>query len=327
MSTIGVILRGNWLNPVWLLGRRSSTALLVLLLFLGVTPAATLGQTPSTNDAFASSTVITGLVATVTGSNLGATKQFNEPNHAGNFGGASLWWRWTSPTNSSVILDTLGSGFDTLLAVYVGDLNTFSLSPVAANDDLNSTNTASKVTFSASAGTVYRIAVDGYSGQVGSIVLNLRVGAAAPQITNQPKSQIMAAGAPISLLVGAKGDQPLLYHWFKDQIIIPQATNAVFTLANAQTEDSGNYSATVSNLVGSVTSSNAGLTVGTVVITNQPGDLTIAAGYDAIFTVGATGTHPVFYQWLKDGVPVPGATNATYAITGVQAGAAGSYSV
>ncbi|MET0827547.1 MAG: hypothetical protein ABWZ89_13615, partial [Acidimicrobiales bacterium] len=53
-----------------------------------------------------------------TGNNLTATKQAGEPNHAGNAGGASLWFKWTSPVSGEVSVDTCGSGFDTLLAVY-----------------------------------------------------------------------------------------------------------------------------------------------------------------------------------------------------------------
>ena len=42
--------------------------------------------------------------AVVTGSNSNATKQVGEPNHAGNAGGKSVWWRWTAPAAGTLCL-------------------------------------------------------------------------------------------------------------------------------------------------------------------------------------------------------------------------------
>src|SRR5262245_59248541 len=65
------------------------------------------------NDNFSAPSQITGLTSTVIGSNVGATKEPGEPNHAGDSGGHSVWWMWTAPpTNIVVSLDTIGSSFD-----------------------------------------------------------------------------------------------------------------------------------------------------------------------------------------------------------------------
>src|ERR1700722_2249069 len=48
------------------------------------------------------------------------------------------------------------------------------------------------------------------------------------------------------------------------------------------------------------------------VITGQPLSQAIAAGQSALFTVAAAGTAPLSYQWLKNGVEIPGATQASY---------------
>ena len=70
---------------------------------------------------FSSRPGISGASGRVTGSNVGASKEFGEPNHAGNTGGASVnWWSWTAPATGTVTFDTQGSDFDTLLAVYRG---------------------------------------------------------------------------------------------------------------------------------------------------------------------------------------------------------------
>ena len=73
----------------------------------------------------------------------------------------SLWWAWTPAASGTATIDTLGSSFDTVLAVYTGTkLNR--LAVIAANDDIPSGGGASRVAFSAVAGTTYRIAVDGF---------------------------------------------------------------------------------------------------------------------------------------------------------------------
>jgi hypothetical protein len=106
-------------------------------------------------------------------SNRFATKQAGEPDHAGEPGGASIWFKWTSPRSGPVSVDTCGSSFDTLLAVYTGaSLET--LSPVQGNDDsAGKCAPQSKLSFNAVANTVYRIAVDGKVGEEGSVELRV----------------------------------------------------------------------------------------------------------------------------------------------------------
>ncbi|MGH7968759.1 MAG: pre-peptidase C-terminal domain-containing protein, partial [Limisphaerales bacterium] len=129
------------------------------------------GNAPA-NDNFAQRASIVGSPVTVTGSNVGATKEPNEPAHAGNPGGASVWWSWTAPANGTYAITTRGSSFDTILGLYVGS-SVSSLALVAANDDGPNMGTASLVSFTATAGTTYQIAVDGYGGASGDIILSV----------------------------------------------------------------------------------------------------------------------------------------------------------
>ncbi len=130
---------------------------------------------PPSNDSFANRSTVTGNSWQQTGSNLYATKEAGEPNHANNAGGQSVWWTWTAPANGPVVLHTSGSAFDTLLAVYTGSAAN-SLTTVASNDDATS-GTTSRLSFTAVAGTPYQIAVDGKNagGSIasGSITLSL----------------------------------------------------------------------------------------------------------------------------------------------------------
>jgi subtilisin family serine protease len=121
------------------------------------------------NDNFVSGIPLTGSAGSTTGSNVGATKEAGEPNHAGDSGGSSVWWQWTAPANGSFEFNTLGSNFDTLLAAYTGN-SVNGLAQVAANDDAGATS-QSRIIISAQAGQTYHIGVDGFRGASGSIAL------------------------------------------------------------------------------------------------------------------------------------------------------------
>jgi subtilase family serine protease len=136
------------------------------------TGALTVLAPATSNNSFAAATVLTGTAVTVTGTNVGATKEAGEPSIAGNAGGKSVWYAWTAQSSGKVTLTTQGSNFDTLLGVYTGSA-VASLTLVASNDDVSRNNRTSAVTFNAVAGTTYRIAVDGYNGASGTITLNL----------------------------------------------------------------------------------------------------------------------------------------------------------
>jgi len=130
--------------------------------------------TPPPNDMFANRITITGTNATINGTSLGATKEPGEPDHAGDSGGASVWWSWVAPVGGDVQVSTTGSTFDTLLAVYTGTSVT-TLTMIASNDDdPAATDFTSKVVFTAAIGQTYQIAVDGYAGDSGAITLRLQ---------------------------------------------------------------------------------------------------------------------------------------------------------
>lgn len=133
---------------------------------------------PPPNDNFANAQIIGGCSGTVTGTNVSATKETGEPAHWPASPGSirSVWYQWQAPASTSVTIDTIGSAYDTLLAVYTGT-SVGGLTLVQNNDDIASGNTVSRVTFTATQGTTYRIAVDGFDnggsgGDTGNIVLN-----------------------------------------------------------------------------------------------------------------------------------------------------------
>ncbi len=125
------------------------------------------------NDNFINAISLTGISGQTTGSNRGATKETGEPDHAGSSGGESVWWTWTAPETEYFYFDTHGSSFNTLLGVYTGP-DVDSLTEIAGNGDDGSDNDNSSLTFQAQSGVRYYIAVDGWYGQSGDIVLNRR---------------------------------------------------------------------------------------------------------------------------------------------------------
>src|SRR6266480_4519866 len=135
------------------------------------------------SDYFATCVTLNGAYGTESDDNTYATKEPGEPNHAGNAGGKSLWYCWTATNNTPMTIDTIGSSFDTLLAVYTGT-SVSNLTLVASNDDINAPNNRqSRVTFTPTTGTTYRIAVDGFGGASGMVVLNWnQLGSALPDM-------------------------------------------------------------------------------------------------------------------------------------------------
>ena len=127
------------------------------------------------NDNFTNRIVITGLVSTVTGSNVNATMESGEPFHYLSTGGKSVWWTWTAPASGPVVMDTIGSSFDTIMAVYTNSTLPTNIFNRIASDNDSGGNLKSRVSFNAVAEVAYQIAVDGYNGSSGNITLNVRL--------------------------------------------------------------------------------------------------------------------------------------------------------
>jgi Immunoglobulin domain/Immunoglobulin I-set domain len=178
---------------------------------------------------------------------------------------------------------------------------------------------------STDSGSVFTVTVTNASGTVTSNPATLTVAAGgstvnpdAPLIVTQPANQTVAVGQTATFSVTATGAATLTYQWFKGGVAIGGATSSTYTTPAAVSGDSGSlFTVTVTNAQGTVTSNPATLTVTAAasalpVITTQPVSQTVTAGQSATFTVTATGTGPLSYQWYDGGVPIAGATSSTY---------------
>lgn len=152
-----------------------------------------------------------------------------------------------------------------------------------------------------------------------------------PAVTTQPLNQTVPAGTNASFTVVATGAAPLSYQWFfNTNTPLPGGAASTLNLTNVQSTNAGAYFVVVTNANGSITSSVATLTVTNMapVITAQPQNQSTSVGGSATFTVAATGTAPLGYQWFfNTNTAISGATSNILTITGAQPTDAGAYSV
>ena len=118
-------------------------------------------------------------------------KDPGEPNHCGVVGGSSYWLSYVPGSTGIMTLNTDGSSYDTILAVYLDDglgNGYASLISVACDNNSGTNGLTSKLQFNATAGLTYYIVVDGVNGAYGTAYLNYdlnvppTITAIAPQI-------------------------------------------------------------------------------------------------------------------------------------------------
>jgi len=182
-----------------------------------------------------------------------------------------------------------------------------------------SSNYTTPAATTADSGSAFRVVVTNSAGTVTSSAATLTVNAAAvaPTITKQPTNLTVTAGQTATFTVMATGTAPLSYQWQKNSANISGATSSSYTTPVTTASDSGStYKVVVGNTAGTATSNAATLTVNAAAvapaITTQPSSQTVTAGQTATFSVTATGTAPLSYQWQKNGLNIAGATSSTY---------------
>lgn len=158
---------------------------------------------PPLNDNFADAFELPGEGAFVQWTNRFGTLEPGEPLHAQvPSAAASVWWNWTPAKNTSVIVDTTGSSFDTIVGVYTNSpVN--KLKEVASADDGASQKQA-YVIFEAKAGVVYHIAVAGFSApDAGAIRLRVEPGGNIDTV-----APVLTVTSPASGLVLTNANDP-----------------------------------------------------------------------------------------------------------------------
>jgi uncharacterized repeat protein (TIGR01451 family) len=155
-----------------------------------------------------------------------------------------------------------------------------------------------------------------------SALLQGRGAARTPLVIAQPQSQSVVAGSNATLSVLVSGSIPLSYQWRFEGTNLPNATNSSYALTNIAIQNQGNYSVAITNSAGATLSSNAFLNVLTrPVILVQPAPQTVAQGQTATFSVVVSGTPPLTYRWLRNGVTWVTNGGPTLVVTNCQSNA------
>ena len=165
-----------------------------------------------------------------------------------------------------------------------------------------------------------------YWDSPGTITATLVPETNSPTITSQPQSVVVHAHDTASFSVTSSGTLPLSYQWSLNGTNIAGAILSSLTIANVAQNNFGTYAVVVTNGVGSVTSSNAILSMYPFIALPFAGAVTYW-GKTATLSVQAWGTEPLSYQWFKNGVALQNATNQTLTFASIQATNAGLYSV
>ncbi len=149
-------------------------------------------------DAFPGSSIESDRNGSTRGSTVGATGQSGEPIHTQTAAPLnSVWCYWTAPATGVVTFDTTGSQFDTALAIYTGN-TVNALTPVVFNDNIGVGSVQSRVSFNATQGVTYRVAIDGAGAATGDYFLNWTQPEPAPPATYAsvlPTARSIATGA------------------------------------------------------------------------------------------------------------------------------------
>ena len=125
-----------------------------------------------------------------------------------------------------------------------------------------------------------------------------------------PDSMIMFSVAVI-------GATPFTFQWQKDGVDIPETNNNILLLKNITDKDEGGYRVVIKNVAGNLTSGIVDLEViDTPVITKHPADVTVDPGKLVNFEVDSD-TENARIQWLKDGLPIRGATRNVLQFTSI----------
>ena len=234
---------GGCSRVVW----RGAFVLLVLLAPLAGARAAAF------QDAFTNRETIFTTNGTLLGDNSLATFEAGEPKHGGKPGGHSLWISWVAPTNGVATFDTHGSSFDTLLSAYtLNPTNGTAFSDLhqeARNDDDPGFEPTSLLQIGAIAGREYEIAVDGYAGATGAVVLNwsfLPSTSPPPIIISTPNDQAAKQGDPVNLTVNMTTSSDMQLNWYfnGNEDSVQSGTN--YFIASLQATNVGRYQLRVS---------------------------------------------------------------------------------
>jgi len=260
-----------------------------------------------------------GVVTTLAGS----------PGLAGSADGTGASARFTSPTG--VAVDSSGN-------VFVADAGAATIRLIDANGVVTTVaglaghfGNVRGVGRAARFGYPYGIACDnaGFVYVTDGINGTVLKGTVGPTIIQQPVSQGVTEGQPVTFTINASGGDYYYYQWRKDGVEIPGADTSSYTIDAVDASHLGSYDVLVATSYGTAYSDPAVLTINLYlpVVTNQGANRRVLNPGDSLnLSVTATGTGALRYRWLRNGLPISGATSDTYILGAVTLADNGWYS-
>ncbi len=183
-------------------------------------------------------------------SSVGSTREDGEPAACGVVGAATSWYALQAEADGAITVDTAGSNFDTVLAVYTdtgeGPGLFDGLRPVVCNNDASATVKTSAVEFCGKAGTVYFVQVDGVAGAVGIVKLNFAMrndppgtvcGVEDDSCRQRAGLHYAPPGGQLTLAPEILNQPPFSVEWLRNGQVIEGAKSEVLVLDSPKAGD------------------------------------------------------------------------------------------
>jgi hypothetical protein len=245
------------------------------------------------------------------------------------YGVADYVFNYEAPTNTWVNLVFVGTSSNTLLYAdgFLQDSNSASITL-----PMTSIGNPSGDFLSATVDEVAMFGTALLEGQIRTLYLTATGDQNPPAFVQDvpvisPPGPIYAT-TPFAINANVYGAGPLSYQWRQNGTVV--GTDVAYAKASASAADNGNYDVIVANPYGRVTSSVVTLAVNPAqppTITQAPAARPVYPGGNGLFTVAASGTPPLSFQWKQNGVNIPGATNTALIIANAGPANAVNYSV
>ncbi len=149
----------------------------------------------------------------------------------------------------------------------------------------------------------------------------------ADMTTATPLNSLTACpGESVTFTTTAGGTGPFSYVWTREGVVIPGANDRSLVVDSVSAADAGVYCVTVKGFCNKISQCGK-LTVAIPTTAKPLSSFTVCPGKSVTFDTTAGGTGPFSYQWTRDGVIIPGATENHLHVDAPKASNAGKYCV
>jgi hypothetical protein len=180
-------------------------------------------------------------------------------------------------------------------------------------------------------GTIDEVSIYNYAMTTGELLNHLNAAPRVPSFESVPPSVVSSyAGGSVTLSATVLGSAPLTNQWYSNTTLLVNQTNVALTLSNLTT-GTNTFTLWVTNAYGKTNTGGTSVQVAggsgpPVLLTDvKPLSATIYSNSPFSYSVAASGSTPLVYQWWLNGQSLPGATNPTYSIASMASSNVGSY--